>query len=58
MVRLARVVIPHHITQRGDRRQQVFFQDAGNLGTHTNSAAAEGEPRPEGRETAIANYDD
>jgi len=30
MARLARVVIPgipHHITQRGNRRQQVFFQD-------------------------------
>ncbi len=30
MPRLARVVvpeIPHHITQRGNRRQMVFFQD-------------------------------
>ena len=30
MARLARVVIPgipHHITQRGNRRQQVFFQE-------------------------------
>ena len=30
MARLARVVIPgipHHITQRGNRRQQVFFRD-------------------------------
>ena len=31
MARLARVVIPgypHHITQRGNRRQQVFFTDS------------------------------
>jgi putative transposase len=30
MARLARVVaagIPHHVTQRGNRRQQVFFGD-------------------------------
>ncbi len=30
MARLARVVLPgypHHITQRGNRRQDVFFQD-------------------------------
>ena len=30
MARLARVVIPgipHHITQRGNRRQNVFFRD-------------------------------
>jgi putative transposase len=31
MARLARVVaprVPHHVTQRGNRRQQVFFSDA------------------------------
>ena len=31
MARLARVVaagLPHHVTQRGNRRQQVFFGDA------------------------------
>jgi putative transposase len=31
MARMARVVpagIPHHVTQRGNRRQQVFFSDA------------------------------
>jgi len=31
MARLARVVVPglpHHVTQRGNRRQQVFFDDA------------------------------
>ena len=31
MARLARVVVPglpHHVTQRGNRRQQVFFEDA------------------------------
>ena len=30
MARLARVVIPgvaHHVTQRGNRRQEVFFRD-------------------------------
>jgi putative transposase len=30
MARLARVVvpgIPHHVTQRGNRRQQTFFSD-------------------------------
>jgi REP element-mobilizing transposase RayT len=30
MARLARVVIPglpHHVTQRGNRRQQTFFDD-------------------------------
>jgi putative transposase len=30
MARLARIVIPgmaHHVTQRGSRRQQVFFTD-------------------------------
>jgi len=30
MARIARAVapgIPHHITQRGNRRQQVFFRD-------------------------------
>ncbi|MDF1581413.1 MAG: transposase, partial [Desulfuromonadales bacterium] len=30
MARIARVVVPgypHHITQRGNRRQQVFFND-------------------------------
>jgi putative transposase len=30
MVRIARVVvsgIPHHITQRGNRRQETFFRD-------------------------------
>ncbi len=30
MVRLARFVVPgmpHHITQRGNRRQQTFFRD-------------------------------
>ena len=30
MARLARVVapgVPHHVTQRGNRRQQVFFSD-------------------------------
>jgi len=30
MVRLARVVVPgvaHHVTQRGNRRQQTFFQE-------------------------------
>ena len=30
MARLARIVIPgvaHHVTQRGNRRQQVFFTD-------------------------------
>lgn len=32
MVRQGRVVIPdapHHVTQRGNRRQQAFFCDAG-----------------------------
>ena len=31
MARMARVVaagVPHHVTQRGNRRQQVFFSDA------------------------------
>jgi putative transposase len=31
MARIARVVVPdcwHHITQRGNRRQVVFFEDA------------------------------
>ena len=31
MTRLARIVIPglpHHVTQRGNRREQVFFSDA------------------------------
>lgn len=31
MARIARVVvpgIPHHITQRGNRRQEVFFQES------------------------------
>jgi putative transposase len=31
MARLARVVVPgypHHITQRGNRRQQVFFRES------------------------------
>jgi putative transposase len=31
MARLARVVVPgmpHHVTQRGNRRQQVFFRRA------------------------------
>jgi REP element-mobilizing transposase RayT len=31
MARLARVVIPHvphHVTQRGNRRQEVFFDDS------------------------------
>ena len=31
MARLARVVaagLPHHVTQRGNRRQQTFFGDA------------------------------
>lgn len=31
MARIARVVapgLPHHITQRGNRRQQTFFEDA------------------------------
>ena len=31
MARLARVVapgLPHHVTQRGNRRQQVFFEAA------------------------------
>lgn len=31
MARLARVVapgLPHHVTQRGTRRQEVFFSDA------------------------------
>jgi hypothetical protein len=31
MARLARVVVPgmaHHVTQRGNRRQQTFFEDA------------------------------
>ena len=30
MARLARIVVPgvaHHVTQRGNRRQQTFFQD-------------------------------
>ncbi|MBL4869439.1 MAG: hypothetical protein JKX72_00650 [Robiginitomaculum sp.] len=30
MARLARIVIPglpHHVTQRGNRREQVFFDD-------------------------------
>jgi putative transposase len=30
MTRLARIVIPglpHHVTQRGNRREQVFFSD-------------------------------
>ena len=30
MARLARVVVPglpHHVTQRGNRRQEVFFSD-------------------------------
>ncbi len=30
MARLARVVVPgypHHVTQRGNRRQQIFFND-------------------------------
>jgi len=31
MARLARIVlpgIPHHITQRGNRRERVFFEDS------------------------------
>ncbi len=31
MARMARIVIPglpHHVTQRGNRRQEVFFEDA------------------------------
>ena len=31
MARLARIVVPgspHHVTQRGNRREQVFFGDA------------------------------
>jgi len=34
MARLARIVVPglpHHVTQRGNRRQKVFFED-GNYG--------------------------
>ena len=34
MARLARVVvpgIPHHVTQRGNRRQPVFFRDGDYL---------------------------
>jgi putative transposase len=30
MARLARIVVPdvaHHVTQRGNRRQEVFFSD-------------------------------
>ncbi len=36
MARMARVVAvgyPHHIIQRGNRRQKVFFKDRENLGT-------------------------
>jgi len=34
MARLSRIVItgvPHHVTQRGNRRQPVFFSDADRL---------------------------
>jgi putative transposase len=30
MARLARIVVPdlpHHVTQRGNRRQKIFFED-------------------------------
>jgi len=36
MVRIARAVAPgfsHHITQRGNRRQETFFNDAGFRGS-------------------------
>ena len=35
MPRIARIVIPHylhHVTQRGNRRQKVFFNDEGLRG--------------------------
>jgi putative transposase len=50
MARLARVVgagLPHHVTQRGNRRQQVFFGPADYrhyldlLATHCAAAAVE-----------------
>ena len=50
MARLARIVVsslPHHVTQRGNRRQQVFFSDADYgeyltlLGEHTKAAGVE-----------------
>jgi putative transposase len=50
MARLARVVIPdlpHHVTQRGNGRQRVFFDDAdyrdwrGALARHCLAAGAE-----------------
>jgi REP element-mobilizing transposase RayT len=53
MARLARVVaplIPHHVTQRGNRRQQVFFTDDDYrayldlLGEHTRLAEAVSNP--------------
>ena len=61
MARLARIVVsslPHHVTQRGNRRQQVFFSDADYgehltlLGEHTKAVGVEvwawclAQPRP------------
>jgi putative transposase len=43
MARLACIVIPglpHHITQRGNRREQVFFSDADYLARIDMIAAA------------------
>ena len=50
MARIARVVVPecpHHVTQRGNRRQRIFFQDAdyvlyrGLIATSARKAEAE-----------------
>lgn len=43
MARLARVVVPdapHHVTQRGNRRQQVFFGDDDYFAYHDELAAS------------------
>jgi putative transposase len=42
MARLARIVVPdvaHHVTQRGNRRQPVFFSDA-DYATYRDLVAA------------------
>ncbi len=47
MARLARLVVPglpHHITQRGNRRQQVFLAMVPDWNAFLNSAMPEEEP--------------
>ena len=52
MARIARLVIPgipHHVTQRGNRRETTFFRDVGDLRARIDADRRDAKPEGTGR---------